>query len=109
MTRALPTQADLPPAAQRKLQQLPPELRDVVAACYPSDDLEQQARRDEEERQRQQLREERKALLELADKAEAGTWGPEGKQLALEILDGREGGRSDFNLGRLRTALRRLR
>lgn len=107
--RSLPTVADLPPAAQRRLEQLPDDMREVVASCYPTDAREMQARRDEEERQRARLRQERQDLLELADKAEDGKFGPEGKELAAEILDGSNGGRSDFNLSSLRTALRRLK
>jgi hypothetical protein len=108
-TRQLPTPADLPEPAQRQLEKLPPELRDVVAACYPSDDLERQARADEEARQRARLKQERAELLELADKCLDGKYGPEGKELALELLDGSRGGRSDFNLSALRTAIRRLK
>lgn len=67
------------------------------------------AQREEEERQRAKLRKEREELLALADKAEAGGFGPEAKEAALEILAGINGGRSDFNLNHLRTALRRLR
>jgi hypothetical protein len=107
--KQLPTVADLPPAAKRRLEQLPPEMRDVVASCYPTDEREMQARRDEEERQRARLKQERAELLELADKALDGKYGPEGKELALEILDGTNGGRSDFNLSSLRTAIRRLK
>jgi hypothetical protein len=107
--RQLPTPADLPPAARRRLEQLPPDLRDIVASCYPTDAAEMAAQRDEEERQRAKLKQERAELLELADKAEEGKCGPEGKELALELLDGSRGGRSDFNLGCLRTAIRRLK
>jgi len=107
--KQLPTIIDLPPAAQRRLEQLPPELRDVVASCYPTDSAEMEARRAEEERQRAKLKQERAELLELADKALEGKYGAEGKELALDILDGTRGGRSDFNLGHLRTAIRRLR
>lgn len=67
------------------------------------------AQRAEEERQRDQLRQERQDLLALADKALDGKYGPEGVELARDLLAEREGGRSDFNLSRLRTAIRRLR
>jgi hypothetical protein len=107
--RQLPTPADLPPAAQRRLETLPPELREIVAACYPTDEREQQARRDEEERQRARIKREHQELLALADKAEAGELGPDVQEAALEILAGSNGGRSSFNLSTLRTAIRRLR
>lgn len=109
MTRMLPTPADLPPAAQRRLQQLPPDLHEVVASCYPTDSAEMAARRADEERQRAKLKQERAELLALADAALEGKHGAEGKELALDILDGSRGGRSDFNLNHLRTAIRRLR
>ncbi len=110
MTRTLPTPADLPPAAQRRLEQhADPEMRAVIASCYPTDSAEQEARRAEEERQRAKLKQERAELLSLADAALDGKYGPEGKELALDILDGSRGGRSDFNLGHLRTAIRRLK
>lgn len=67
------------------------------------------ARRAEELRQREKLKQERAELLEMADKALEGKYGQEGVELAVELLDGARGGRSDFNLGCLRTALRRLR
>lgn len=67
------------------------------------------AQREEEARQRAKLQQERAELLALADKAEAGGFGPEAKEAALSILAGINGGRSDFNLNHLRTALRRLR
>lgn len=62
--------------------------------------------RDEEQRQRAKLRAERQALLDLADKAEAGGYGKEGIEVARRCL---AGGRTDFNLSALRAALRRLR
>lgn len=108
-TRVLPTIADLPQAAQRRLMALPDDMRDLVASCYPTDATENEARQAEEERQRAKLKQERAELLEMADKALDGKWGVEGKELALDILDGTRGGRSDFNLGCLRTALRRIR
>lgn len=67
------------------------------------------AQREDEARQRAKLKQERAELLTLADKAEAGDFGPEVKEAALEILSGINGGRSDFNLGHLRTAIRRLK
>lgn len=108
--RTLPTLADLPPAAVRRLEQhTDPEMRAAIASCYPTDAVEMAAQRDEEERQRAKLKQERADLLELADNALDGKYGPEGKELALDILDGSRGGRSDFNLGHLRTAIRRLK
>lgn len=67
------------------------------------------AEREEAERQRAKAKKERDELLALADKAEAGGFGAEAKEAALEILADINGGRSDFNLNHLRTALRRLR
>lgn len=65
--------------------------------------------REHEQAEREKLRKERQDLLNLADAALEGKHGAEGKELALEILDGQNGGRSDFNLSSLRTALRRLK
>jgi hypothetical protein len=65
--------------------------------------------REQELVEREKLRKERQELLDLADAALDGKHGPEAQQLALDILDGSNGGRSDFNLSSLRTALRRLR
>lgn len=107
MTRALPTPADLPPNAQRRLEQLAdPELRALVAAAYPSAEAEREAQSDLERRQRQAIRDELAALKTLADAVEAGQYGPEGKELARRLL---QNGRTDANLRELRTALRRLR
>lgn len=63
-------------------------------------------RREEEHRQRQAIRAEQESLRALADGAEAGTYGPEGKELARQLL---AGGRTNFNLSALRAALKRLR
>jgi hypothetical protein len=67
------------------------------------------SQREEEAKQRAAMKREREELLALADKAEAGGFGPEVKEAALEILSGHNGGRSDFNLTHLRTAIRRLK
>jgi hypothetical protein len=67
------------------------------------------AQRDEELRQRAAIKREREELLALADKTIEGKYGPEGVQLTKDLLSEAEGGRSDFNLKRLRTAIRKLR
>lgn len=106
MTRSLPTPAELPRNAQRQLERLPPDLRDLAAACYPTEATEAAARLELEREQRRAIRAEQESLRALADGAEAGTYGPEGKELARQLL---AGGRTHFNLSALRAALKRLR
>lgn len=98
---------DLPPAAQRQLAKLPPDLREIAASCYPSDAMEMVARREATEREQRKLEDERDALLTLADQVMDGRYGKEAMQEAERIF--RDGGRTNFNLGRLRTALRKYR
>jgi len=62
--------------------------------------------REEEQRQRQRIRAELDGLKTLADRVEAGSHGPEGKEIARRIL---AGGRTDRKLRELRAAIRRLR
>lgn len=71
-----------------------------------SPERQAEIRREEEERQRLAIRAEQERLRALADAAEAGRYGPEGKEVARLVL---AGGRTDKNLRELRDAIRRLR
>lgn len=64
------------------------------------------ARLEQEQKQREAIRHEQEALRALADAAETGKYGPEGKELARQLL---VGGRTQFNLSALRSAIKRLR
>lgn len=107
MNRALPTPDALPREAQRRLEQhRDPEMRAVIAACYPTDVSETAARLELEREQRRRIRAELEALRAFADAVEAGRYGPEGKEIARRLL---AGGRTDNNLRDLRETIRRLR
>lgn len=86
-------------------------LANVERAMSANLSPERQAaiRAEQERLDREKLRKERQELLDLADAALDGKHGPEAQALAVEILDGTNGGRSDFNLSSLRTAIRRLK
>ena len=92
--------------AQRRISAAPPELRESLIALCPTPEMEAAARADAAEREQQRLRDERKALLELADDAEAGVYGPDGKDVAQRFL---ANGRTNFALSNLRSAIRKLR
>lgn len=85
------------------------DLVELAMGANLSPERQAAIQREQEQAEREKLRKERQDLLNLADAALEGKYGPEGKELALEILDGQNGGRSDFNLSSLRTALRRLK
>lgn len=97
---------DLDADAQRRIAAAPPELREFLVASCPTAEMEAAARADRAERDRQRLADERKALLELADDAEAGVYGPDGKDVAQRFL---ANGRTNFALSNLRSAIRKLR
>lgn len=85
------------------------DLVELAMGANLSPERQAAIKREQEQAEREKLRRERQELLNLADAALDGKHGPEGKELALEILDGQNGGRSDFNLSSLRTAIRRLK
>lgn len=98
---------ELPPEAQRKLEALPSDLKEIVAACFPDADAEAKTRTWQQQRDAARLRQEKRDLLDLADRAEAGEFGPIGKATAQQVLE--HGGRTMFNLSTLRSALAKLR
>lgn len=97
---------DLDADAQRRINAAPPELREFLIASCPTPETEAAAKADQEARDQHRLREERQCLLELADDAEAGLYGPDGQDLAQRFL---AKGRTNFALSNLRTAIRKLR
>ena len=63
---------DLDADAQRRISAAAPELREFLIASCPTSEMEAAAKAAAAEHDQHRLREERLALLELADDAEAG-------------------------------------
>lgn len=97
---------DLDGDAQRRIAAAPADLREYLIALCPTPETEALARAAQAERDQQRLREERRALLELADDAESGVYGADGQAVAQKLF---VNGRTNFALSCLQSAIRKLR
>lgn len=82
------------------------ELIEKTMALNLSPERQAAIRAEEQQRQQKAIRDELDGLKALADRVEAGAYGPEGKEIARRLL---AGGRTDSNLRELRDTIKRLR